>query len=488
MSLSVKTAAASLWMVGGRLLSKLIDFAALLILARYLGPADFGLVAIAMISVQIVDMILEIPAAAAIGSLERLTPNAVSTAFTIALLRALVIALLLALLAFPLAKFYGEPRLAGLLFVLALSPAMRGLSNPNLLVYSLKMDFRRDFAVDVLSKLIALLVSGIVAVLTGSYWALALNAVAATTSAAFISYLLGSRKVSLSLKEWRMFAPMMGWNSFAQIMQAVNWQLDRIVLPKFVSVASFGSYSNAANITSIPYQAIVQPVSRPLLVAFATGSDPERLRAGYLRASYTLTALVGPILIMISVCSLPIVEMVLGKAWINVAPILFYMAMTSAFTLPVIPMTALALSQGRANLISAKTFAELLVKTPAVLLLVSRFGIAGALWAQAFSSTAMVLSSMILVRRLIDLKLSRQLLQLFCPVASLALLGLIAHGVESVLYGRVHVLIVLVAAGVLGCSAYLVSMALFWVISGRPEGPEAMLWSRARKFLSRSRK
>ncbi len=487
MSLSAKTAAASLWMVGGRLLSKSIDFVSLLVLARFLGPSEFGLVAIAMIAIQIVDMILEIPMAAAIGKAERLSDDVVSTAFTIALIRALAIAVLMAALAIPMANFYREPRLVALTLVLAISPAMRGLANPNLLTYSLNMDFRRDFAIDVFGKVFSLIVACAAAILTKSYWAIALGSISTTIFSTGLSYFLAPTKFSISLKEWRMFAPLLGWNSFAQVMQAVNWQLDRIALPRFISVASFGNYSNAANITSIPYQAIVQPILRPLLVAFAARNEEEAVQAGYLRASYTITAIVGPILIGVSVCARPIVEVILGATWAGVAPILCYMALISAITLPVIPMPALALSQGHAHLVSLKTFAELLAKAPAVFMLVGRYGIGGALVAQAISSLVMVVASMALVRRLTGLTLYRQWTHLTRPAVALLALAAVAHVIERGLYGRLHAIVVIALAAAAAAAVYVTLMVGLWWASGKRAGPEAMAFNLAQRLLSPKR-
>ena len=58
-SLSARAFVAGIWTVGVRLLSRGVDFITLLVLARFLGPADFGLVAMAMTVVFIVEAILD---------------------------------------------------------------------------------------------------------------------------------------------------------------------------------------------------------------------------------------------------------------------------------------------------------------------------------------------------------------------------------------------------------------------------------------------
>lgn len=60
-SVSQRTATASIWTISGKFLARLLDFVSLLILARLLSPADFGLVAIATSVLVIVETILDLP-------------------------------------------------------------------------------------------------------------------------------------------------------------------------------------------------------------------------------------------------------------------------------------------------------------------------------------------------------------------------------------------------------------------------------------------
>lgn len=61
LSVSHRTATASIWTISGKFLARLLDFVSLLILARLLSPTDFGLVAIATSVLVIVETILDLP-------------------------------------------------------------------------------------------------------------------------------------------------------------------------------------------------------------------------------------------------------------------------------------------------------------------------------------------------------------------------------------------------------------------------------------------
>ena len=59
--LSTKTILGAGWAVSSRLGGRVIDFVTVLVLARTLTPADFGLTALAMTLIAVVDTVLEIP-------------------------------------------------------------------------------------------------------------------------------------------------------------------------------------------------------------------------------------------------------------------------------------------------------------------------------------------------------------------------------------------------------------------------------------------
>ena len=78
--LSERTVRAGLLTTGARLFTKCLDFVTLLILARFLGPAEFGLVAMAMTAVLIVETLSEMPLGAALLNHQKPTESMYDTA------------------------------------------------------------------------------------------------------------------------------------------------------------------------------------------------------------------------------------------------------------------------------------------------------------------------------------------------------------------------------------------------------------------------
>ena len=94
---SGRTAAGATLMIVSRLGTRSIDFATLVILGRLLSPADFGLVAIAMSVMMIIEAVSELPTLQALMRVPVLSKTHYDTGFSFAILRALGLAVALEL-------------------------------------------------------------------------------------------------------------------------------------------------------------------------------------------------------------------------------------------------------------------------------------------------------------------------------------------------------------------------------------------------------
>lgn len=143
---------ASIWTISGKFLARLLDFVSLLVLARLLSPADFGLVAIATSVLVIIESILDLPLTQALMRQPSPSEEMFATAFTLSLLRGLAISLLMMIISWPMAVIYDDSRLFALVAVLSIAPAMRGMISPRMVIFMQRFDFRREFALDLITK------------------------------------------------------------------------------------------------------------------------------------------------------------------------------------------------------------------------------------------------------------------------------------------------------------------------------------------------
>jgi O-antigen/teichoic acid export membrane protein len=480
-SASARTATASLHMVAGKLVAKLIDFATLLVLTSLLQPSDFGLVAMGMTVVLMVEGVLELPLAQALLRIPNASASAYDTAFTLSLLRGLLMATLIAALARPLAGFYGEPRLVGLMSALAVGPALRGLISPRLVDYQRQLDFRWNAAMEVIGKIMAFVGASLLAIATRSYWALAVASIITSSAMTVVSYIIAPHRPRLRLTHVPDFANMMGWHSLSQLVTSLNWQVDKFFIGRWADSVSLGQFFMAENVASIPNNAIVGPLSRPLMAAYAPLRTQSALKVAYCRASSAVFLLGTPPLVVLALLAQPLMRIAFNPKWLAAAPLLHMLAFANVLALPTEPLAGLAMALNKTRVLTWRSSADFVVRIPVTILAVLYFGVTGAVWARLFANAACMSFSMLILTRLIGVSVREQLQVLARPCAAIAALMVPLLMLEPLL-ARVPAGLPLIAAtmGVAGtaATAYLGVAWVAWHVAGRPAGVEALIMAR----------
>lgn len=407
--LAVKTLRGAAWLMSSRLAGRLIDFVTLLVLARALNPADFGLVAIAMTLISVVEAVLELPLTQVLTRLTDVKKSHLDTAFTLAVLRSLFIALIIAAAAWPFSAIYDDNRLVVLLMVLAVGPISRGLYSPGMVIYVKSISFKRVFLTEVSGKVLGTALAVSVVYLGYGYWAIAVNSIAAATLTTAVSYVLAPYRPVFSLSELPEFSKFIGWFSVAQIVAALNWQFDRILLGSFVTKSSLGRYTIASDLAIFPTQSLIGPAMTSVHAALSSVINEEgRLRRAYIKASRFTMMLAAPLCLGMSLTSDLIINILLDDKWVESAAYLRWLALTIVLWPYVHPLHSLALAVGRADIIFRLNLINLtsnVILTSLGLYFGSIFGVIGA---RGATSLIMFIVSVALVRSLAGISIKSQ--------------------------------------------------------------------------------
>jgi len=470
-----RTAAGALFLILVRTLVKSFDLIALLILARCLLPQDFGLVAVALSFMQIVEAIVDVPLANVLLPLPRIERGHLNTLFTLCLLRGVVIATVMCVLAWPIAQFYHDERLVGLVCVLSLAPAVRGLSSPRQVELAQALYFAPGGTAEVIGKIAALIASAWVAIATGSYWAIAVGTVTAPVATTLATFVIVPFMPSLSLRNWGLFRGFLGWSMGGQVVGAMNWQCDRVVLAKIVPQAQLGLFTTARDLASTGVMAIIVAISWPAISALAgLVENRERLARAYMQVNSAILSICLPVLCGQALVARELVPLILGRNWIGAVPIF------QAVSLALIPVlysnatSALFYAVGRPELIFSRNLYDFAFRVPVTILLALRFGWVGAVVALGAAEILLGAICCASVRKLLGVPVLHQILGpwrgiLSCicmagAVASLRLVGPVSGGSHSLF---------LLEAIPLGAMIYVGMHLALWLLSGCPDGVEA---------------
>ncbi len=464
-------------MVGARLITRLFDLATMLVLARILQPRDFGIVAVAMTLVTLVESATEMPINQALVRLESLTQAHLDTAFTVSALRGLVLTCILLLLALPFAHFYHDTRLTPLVCVVSLAPSARAFFSPKLAAYQKNMSFWRDFVIELSGKMAGFFVGITTALLTHSYWSIASATIALPIATTAVSYVLAPYRPRLSLAEAPIFSSFIGWMSAAQILSAVNWQFERLLLGRLVRPSQLGLFTTSSDIATLPFLAFFGPIIRPLLAAFShLRNSPVRLGESYQMASYGVMALGLPALVGESLIAEPLVRLLLGTKWLGAALLVQCLALSTIPALLAMPAIPLIMAIGNTRLIFTRNLIDVCVKFPIALFGTLAFGFAGIIAARFVSEVAAGLYCMIVVRQLAGVSVKDQFLaqsRIIVSVAAMAGAIALQSRFLSTAEGSSKELLDVAIPVLLGIGTYCTALLALWRIVGKPPGVEA---------------
>jgi O-antigen/teichoic acid export membrane protein len=197
------------------------------------------------------------------------------------------------------------------------------------------------------------------------------------------------RRVRPSLRTWRELAgygfPLVVGNLAAKLRQLA----EAVVVGRLLGTAALGHYRYGLRIARVPVNAMIEIVAYALFPAFSRiASDPDRMRAAYLRALTMVTFCAAPVSGLLLATGEPAAVIVLGEPWRNAG-------------LAVVAMAGLAIGKafasvseeaikgaGRTRLINRFTAAELVLGL-GLLALVIPFGLVGV--GLAISGTAILI-------------------------------------------------------------------------------------------------
>jgi O-antigen/teichoic acid export membrane protein len=471
--LAKKTAIGGILLVGSRLITRLIDLVTLLILAHLLQPNDFGLVAIAMTAIIITEAVLEMPVNQALLRLSAITDAQYDTAFTISLIRGITLATIVVILSVFYAYFYNDFRLIPLMSALSIAPVSRGIISPRMAHFQKNMNFYRDFVIEVSGKAFAFIFAVSIAYFTRSYWAIAVSTIISPVISASISYFLAPHRIKISLSEHKVFSRFVGWLSVAQIIRTVNWQFEQLLLGKLMVPTQLGFYTNANNMANIPVAAMFGPIMRPLLSAFSQlQNDKERLTRSYQIASAAIITIGLPIVVGESLLAEPAIKLLLGAKWLGAVTMLQWLSISLIPSMLAQPTDALFMSVGNTKFSFRRYLLEFCFKIPICLIGGIYFGFYGVIVSRFVAETIAAGYCVFSVSKLLNLSIGKQFFVLWKAFVSVMVMCIpVLLCLKYIPYGFG----MLTCAMFSGAAAYVFTILILWVVSGKPAGIETMI-------------
>lgn len=464
------------WIAGAKVLTNLMSLLSMLVLARLLTPNDFGLIAIGMTLLTILSSITEIPISEALVQHKSPTRDHLNTVWTISAGRAGLVALVFIGAAWPATRIYHEDRLIGVMMCLAITAFLSGLGNPRAIMMTKELVFWQQFMLQVVQKLVALIISVLIAVLYHNYWALLLGNLIGQAANVLVSYTVLPFLPRLSLKHTRELMSFSIWLTFCQVVNTINWRLDQLIIGAFLDKSVLGYYTVGDNLAAIPTREAIAPLTVTLFPAFSRLSDQkDRLTTAYQSAQAFMTAVAFPIGAGVALIADPLVRLTMGDKWI---PVVFIVqALSAVFAFQTIGSLAqpLAMAVGETKLLFKRDWQGLVMRVPLIIVGAYFMGMPGIVYARVFTGTAGLLLNTNVVTRITGLTLWQQLTVNVRSLSSTAAMTVVLIGLHyqmptsaSALQNGIKIAIMVIV----GAAVYTGGSFMLWRMMGSPKGPE----------------
>ena len=307
----------------------MVQIGGLLVLARLLPPADFGLLAMAGAVTTFAGVIRDMGTGSAVIQHRALTDTMLSAVFWLNLLVGTALAVLAALLAPLFALMFNEPRIVPVLICLALALpiASSGIAHQALLERDSR--FRRLALISGVSSASGLGVAVLLAFRGAGVFAL----VAQTLTSSGVSTLLlwvsqrWRPRTSIRLAELQ---PLVGYsgNVFAfNILNYFHRNADTMIVGRFLGSGDLGVYNLAYRTVLFPLQNMTFVLTRAAFPAYSRSQhDLPAMARHYVGSLRIIVLITAPGMAFLWALREPIVDVLLGSKWARVSDVIAWLA------------------------------------------------------------------------------------------------------------------------------------------------------------------
>ncbi|MBI5623643.1 MAG: MOP flippase family protein [Elusimicrobia bacterium] len=315
---------AARWSVGARWLRHAIQGVALMALARFLQPEDFGLVGMAAILVGAANALGDFGTMSVLVQRPDPSRRLWTSLFWVQVALGLAMTGVLWLAAPLTASFFHEPRVSALLRGLSVSVAVASLGMAHQARLMRAMRFDLLGMAEVFGVAGGAILGLSAALSDAGPWSLVVQGVAGSALSTACLWLAepwrpGGRIDVAELRSVSGYSLTMTGSSIATY---ANRQLDQLLVGRFLGAQALGWYSLATRLMLLPLLAITWNVSRVLFPALSrVQHDLGKFRRGYLDAVSLVAMVSFPMMLALMAAADPFVRVAFGKGWEAAVPL-----------------------------------------------------------------------------------------------------------------------------------------------------------------------
>ncbi|MBD3796813.1 MAG: MOP flippase family protein [Campylobacterales bacterium] len=436
-SLKQKAISGVKWTTLSTIVTTLLQLLQLAILARFLDPSAFGLMALVMVVIGFSQAFLDMGISNAIIHKQHITHEQLSTLYWVNVLAGFGLFAIISAIAPLVSIFYGEPELTALIIIVGLTFLIQPFGQQFMVLWQKEMRFAEIARIDIVNKTISLLVSVVLAYMGYGVYSLVYGTLAGVVSQTIQFMILGLKEHKPSfvfnIGEIKEFLGFGAYQMGEKTINYFNSQIDVILIGKLLGTEALGIYSVAKQLIMRPAQIvnpIITKVTFPMMAKIQ--EDTEKLKNVYLKTINYLSSINFPFYAAMVVFAPQLVLLMFGEKWMAAIPIVQILSVYGAIRSTVNPIGSLLLAKGKANWGFWWNFG-LFFYVPFGIWIASHWGLIGVSWGLVVIMVSLVIPNWyFLVSKLCDAKFAEYFKQILIPAFIAVIAGALSYFIVNV--------------------------------------------------------
>ena len=385
---NLHTSNAIAWASVETLLRQGLQFGAVIVLARLLTPADFGLVAMLSIFTAFATLLVDSGFASALIQQREENSTDSSTVFWFNIGSGTLMALLLGISAPLIARFFGHTELIALTWAMALNVWLVSWMTVHVALLTRHLDFRTQAKASGIANLVSALLAVALAMRGSGVWALVAQTLSVTLLNVALLWSLHPWRpaATFSIRSFRKLSGFGGFMLASALVDTCSTRLYSVLIGKFYSSGDLGLYSRAASTRDFSQGILGSIFSRVALPVLSRHRDDSSALRARLRAANQLTMSVNlPAMFGLVVVADVAVPTLFGHQWAGTAPLLQILCLAGALYPLQVSNLQVLMAQGHSRLMFRLEVIKKAILV-ASMLIASHWGLQAIAWSTVFSA------------------------------------------------------------------------------------------------------
>ena len=464
MSLKQKTIYGVAWSFAEALFLKGLSFVAMVFLARWLGPIDFGLMGMIAVFIGIGTSLVDSGMSSSLIRTKNADDSDFSTVFYMNMAISLLVYALMFYTAPYISSFYGQVVLIDIIRIYCLIFIISAFSAVQLAILNKEMRFKRMMLLNAPSTIIGVSVGLFLGYNNYGVWSIVSMYMTTQIILSLLLWITGSWKPGLNFsKEKLKYHYNFGYKMMLSgLLDEVFKNSYNIIIGKFFPVQTLGYYERAKRFTQYPsltITTIVGKVTYPMLAQLQ--DDTPKMSIIFRSLLRVAFFIIAPLMLGLAAIAEPLFNLILGREWLAAVPY-FQVLSLAAMLFPIHAFNVNVLKvYGRSDLF---LILDLFKKSFLVLALIIgfQFGVIGMIWASVFVSFFSLLINTHYSSKFIEYSTKRQLLDML-PILLLSGLTFLLMYFSVYLFIDYSDIVQIAFASLIGITFYLLINSFFKV-------------------------